>query len=161
MHDIKIIRTDSEKFKKKILDRNIKIDIKNLISLDEKYRLLIQKKEKLEQEKKIISQKKDKTQFQKSKELSIEIDKLNEEETNFKNKIEYHNHHLLDHEDDLQMQHHLLILDLLLDLQSQYTFGGQPLPLCLISWCNLSNASLTSGVSSHSHVSLRPFLSVL
>tara|TARA_B100001123_G_scaffold142823_1_gene166080 strand:+ start:80 stop:1333 length:1254 start_codon:yes stop_codon:yes gene_type:complete len=88
MHDIKIIRTDSEKFKKKILDRNIKIDIKNLISLDEKYRLLIQKKEKLEQEKKIISQKKDKTQFQKSKELSIEIDKLNEEETNFKNKID-------------------------------------------------------------------------
>ena len=88
MHDIKLIREESETFLKKLSDRNVKFNAKNFLTLDDQNRKLIQKKEKLEQEKKIISQKKDKTQFQKSKELSIEIDKLNEEETNFKNKID-------------------------------------------------------------------------
>ena len=58
MHDIKIIRKDSETFSKKLLERNIKFDLKNFLKLDEKNRKLIQEKEKLEQEKKIISQKK-------------------------------------------------------------------------------------------------------
>ena len=64
MHDLKIIRKDSEFFKKRISERNVEIDIKKLLDLDEKNRNLIQVKEKLEQEKKIISQKKDKTQFE-------------------------------------------------------------------------------------------------
>ena len=76
MHDLKIIRKDSGFFKKRISERNVEIDIKKLLDLDEKNRNLIQVKEKLEQEKKIISQKKDKTQFEKSKKLSFEIEKL-------------------------------------------------------------------------------------
>ena len=70
MHDIKIIRTNPNLFKKKISERNADIDFNKLIDLDKNNRELIQNKEKLEQEKKIISQKKDKTQFEKSKELS-------------------------------------------------------------------------------------------
>ena len=46
MHDIKIIRKNSEFFLKKLSDRNIKIDLKNLLKLDEQNRNLIQKKEK-------------------------------------------------------------------------------------------------------------------
>ena len=74
MHDIKIIRKNSDTFLKKLSDRNVKIDLKNLLGLDEQNRKLIQKKEKLEQEKKIISRTKDKKQFKKSKEISNEAD---------------------------------------------------------------------------------------
>ena len=88
MHDIKIIRKDSEFFKKKISERNVEIDIKKLLDLDEKNRNLIQAKEKLEQEKKIISQKKDKTQFEKSKKLSLEIEKLINDQTKIKKQID-------------------------------------------------------------------------
>ena len=45
MHSIKSIRNDSEAFLKKLSDRNVKFDIKNLLSLDKKNRELIQKKE--------------------------------------------------------------------------------------------------------------------
>ena len=57
MHDIKLIRKNPDIFVKKLADRNIKFDLKNLLDLDEENRKLIQKKEKLEQEKKIISKK--------------------------------------------------------------------------------------------------------
>ena len=77
MHDIKEIRKKPDFFKKKILERNYKNDLNHLLNLDEKNRKLIQSKEKFEQEKKIISQKKDKTQFKRSKEISIEIEKIN------------------------------------------------------------------------------------
>ena len=73
MHDIKIIRSNPDFFKKKISERNSDIDIKILLDLDKNNRELIQSKEKLEQEKKLISQKKDKTQFSKSKDLSLKI----------------------------------------------------------------------------------------
>ena len=63
MLDIKKIRKDSNFFSKKLSERNIKVDLNNLISLDKLNRELIQKKEKFEQEKKIISQKKDKSQY--------------------------------------------------------------------------------------------------
>ena len=76
MHDIKLIRKNSELYSKKLLDRNIKIDLKSLLNLDKKNRELIQNKEKLEQEKKIISKKKDESQFSRSKEISKEIEKL-------------------------------------------------------------------------------------
>ena len=77
MHDIKIIRTNPEQFSKKLTERNVKIDLKNFLELDKKNRELIQNREKLEQEKKIISQKKDKSQFSRSKEITDEIEKLN------------------------------------------------------------------------------------
>ena len=59
MHDIKLIRKNPDFFSKKLVERNSKIDLKNLLDLDKKNRDLIQKKEKLEQEKRIISQKKE------------------------------------------------------------------------------------------------------
>ena len=52
MHDIKIIRKDPDFFKKKISERNSKIDIESVLDFDKKNRELIQNKEKLEQEKK-------------------------------------------------------------------------------------------------------------
>ena len=88
MLDIKKIRKDPEFFLKKILDRNTKIDLNNLLKADKSNRELIQKKEKLEQEKKLISQKKDKTQFQRSKEISSEVDKINKDHTTLKKEIE-------------------------------------------------------------------------
>ena len=88
MHNIKLIRKDPDFFSKKLLERNVKIDIKNIISLDEKNRKLIQNREKLEQEKKIISQKKDKSQFKRSKEISDEIDNINKSQTKYKMEID-------------------------------------------------------------------------
>jgi len=88
MHDIKIIKNNPDFFVKKIKDRNSKIDIKNLLDLDKKNRELIQRKEKFEQEKKLISQKKNKSQFKKSKELSLKIDKLIREQSKYKQQID-------------------------------------------------------------------------
>ncbi len=88
MHDIKIIRKNPDLFLKKIKDRNENISLDNLLNSDKKNRELIQKKEKLEQQKKTISQKKDKTQFKLSKEISLEIDKLNKEQGELKKEIE-------------------------------------------------------------------------
>jgi len=88
MHDIKIIRKDSDFFSKKISERNVNIDINKLLDLDKKNRELIQKKEKIEQEKKLISKKKDKSQFEKSKELSKKIDNLIKEQTSAKQQID-------------------------------------------------------------------------
>ena len=87
MHDIKVIRKNTDFFKKKILERNTQIDIKKLIDLDKNNRDLIQKKEKLEQEKKIISQKRDKSQFAKSKDLSQKIEEISKEQEKIKQKI--------------------------------------------------------------------------
>jgi len=88
MHDIKIIRKNPNFFLKKLSERNVKIDLEGLLDLDKKNRELIQSKEKFEQEKKIISQKKDKSQFNKSKEVSLKIDQLNNDQKKIKNKIE-------------------------------------------------------------------------
>tara|TARA_B100000029_G_scaffold320496_1_gene312876 strand:- start:1193 stop:2464 length:1272 start_codon:yes stop_codon:yes gene_type:complete len=87
MHDIKIIRKNPDFFKKKISERNIKIDTDKLLSLDKDNRELIQKKEKFEQEKKLISQKKDKSQFEKSKELTVKIEKLVKDQLTIKEEI--------------------------------------------------------------------------
>jgi len=88
MHDIKLIRKNPDHFLKKLIDRNIKIDLKDLLNLDKKNRELIQIKEKLEQEKKIISQNKDKSQFARSKEISIKISQLNKDQVEIKNSID-------------------------------------------------------------------------
>ena len=52
MHNIKDIRKNFEYFSKKIAERNVKLDLKELMDLDETNRELLQNKEKLEQEKK-------------------------------------------------------------------------------------------------------------
>ena len=88
MHDIKIIRNDPELFSKKISERNVVFDVKKLLDLDKKNRDLIQKKEKFEQEKKTISQKKDESLFKKSKEISLEIDKLSKDQLTVKAEID-------------------------------------------------------------------------
>ena len=76
MHNIKLIRKDPNYFTKKFIERNINIDLKILLDLDKKNRELIQKKENLEQEKKIITKKKDESKFSRSKEISKEIQKI-------------------------------------------------------------------------------------
>tara|TARA_Y100001960_G_scaffold90887_1_gene97772 strand:- start:4057 stop:5328 length:1272 start_codon:yes stop_codon:yes gene_type:complete len=88
MHDIKIIRQDPNTFIKRISERNIKLDLKDLLDLDIKNRDLIQKKEKLEQEKKIISKQKDETQFKRSKEISSDIDNITKNQILIKTKID-------------------------------------------------------------------------
>jgi len=88
MHDIKIIRKDSENFKKQLSNRNVEFDLESFIELDEKNRKLIQTKEKLEQEKKAISKTKDEKQFKRSKEISAEIEKINKDQVFIKSRID-------------------------------------------------------------------------
>ena len=87
MHNLKLIRENLSTFKDKISKRNTKIDFDELIQLDKKYREIIGSKEKLEQQKKIISKSQDKKQFEKSKNISKEIDILIIEEKKIGQKI--------------------------------------------------------------------------
>ncbi len=88
MHDIKSIRKDPESFIKKLTARNTNININNFLDLDKKNRDFIQKKEKLEQEKKIISQKQDKSQFARSKDITKELNIIEKNQIEVKNKLE-------------------------------------------------------------------------
>ena len=54
MHDIKLIRKDPNLFNKKISDRNIKFDFKELLNLDLKNRELIKKKKLLNKKKRLF-----------------------------------------------------------------------------------------------------------
>ena len=76
MHNIKNVRENYELFEKKLKNRNVEIDFKEIKDLDIKNRNLIQKKEGLEKEKKDISKKNDKSLFEKSKEISNLIEQL-------------------------------------------------------------------------------------
>ena len=76
MHNIKNVRENYELFEKKLKNRNVEIDFKQIKDLDIKNRNLIQKKEGLEKEKKDISKKNDKSLFEKSKEISNLIEQL-------------------------------------------------------------------------------------
>jgi seryl-tRNA synthetase len=76
MHNIKDIRKNLDFYVKKFIERNVNVDVKNLLELDKENRNLIQKKESLEHEKKTISQQKDKKLFEKSKKISTEILKI-------------------------------------------------------------------------------------
>tara|TARA_B100000131_G_scaffold74552_1_gene70930 strand:- start:260 stop:478 length:219 start_codon:yes stop_codon:yes gene_type:complete len=67
MHNIKSIRENSDLYKKKLEDRNIKVNLKDLLDLDKKNREIIQKKEKFEQERKAISKKKTKLNLKNQK----------------------------------------------------------------------------------------------
>ena len=78
MHNIKTIRDNPDYFKKKLADRNVEVNLENIIKKDKENRELIQKKENLEHEKKKISKSKEKSQFEKSKKISNEIRHKNE-----------------------------------------------------------------------------------
>jgi seryl-tRNA synthetase len=75
MHNIKDIRQNPDVFKKELSKRFVNIDLKKILSLDEKNRKLIQDKETLEKEKKNISKNKDSSLFEKSKKISEQISK--------------------------------------------------------------------------------------
>ncbi len=88
MHNLKEIRKDFFAFSNALEKRSIKIDLDNLKKLDLKNRELINKKETLEKEKKDISKSKDQTLFKKSKEISIELEKIIENQKNLKNELD-------------------------------------------------------------------------
>ena len=84
MHNLKDIRNDFSAFAKSLKNRSTNIDFENLQKLDEENRNLIQKKESLEKEKKDISKSKDESMFAKSKEISVELGKVTENQKNIK-----------------------------------------------------------------------------
>jgi seryl-tRNA synthetase len=88
MHNIKDIRVDFDHFKDLLKKRNIDIDIENIKVLDEKNRKLIQKKENLESEKKEISKSKDVSLFERSKEISKDLDIVSNEQKKIKLNLE-------------------------------------------------------------------------
>ena len=76
MYNLKDLRKNLELFKKNFKDRNLNFDIDEFNKADKINRELINKKELLEQEKKTLSKLKDKTNFEKSKKISDQIDKI-------------------------------------------------------------------------------------
>ena len=76
MHNLKEIRKNFDLFKSLIQKRNINIDVEKIKKLDELNRQLIQKKEGLEKEKKDISKSKNKELFEKSKDISDQLEKV-------------------------------------------------------------------------------------
>ena len=87
MHNLKEIRKNIDLFKKKISERNVKINLDNLLEADKKNRELIQKKESLEQEKKLLSKSKNEENFKKSKSLSKDIDLLSSNQEKIQKEI--------------------------------------------------------------------------
>jgi seryl-tRNA synthetase len=87
MHNIKDIRKDLDFFKKKISDRNSSINFEDLLILDKDNRELIQQKEKKEQEKKLLSKSKDSKNFEQSKILSNEIERISKKQIILQYKI--------------------------------------------------------------------------
>ncbi len=91
MHNLKDLRKKLSDYKKKFNDRNLDFNINEFENLDKINRDLINQKELLEQEKKNLSRSKDKTNFEKSKKISLEIEKVsikqNESQKKFNNLI--------------------------------------------------------------------------
>jgi len=87
MHNVKEIRNDIKSFKKSLEKRFLDFDINRILELDENNRKYIQKKESLEKEKKDISKLKDKTLFEKSKQITIEIEKILKLQSKVKNEL--------------------------------------------------------------------------
>ena len=88
MHSIKDIRQNPELFKKALSKRFVDVDLKKILSLDEKNRKLIQDKETLEKEKKVISKNKDSSLFEKSKKISEQISKYVKDQANIKKELD-------------------------------------------------------------------------
>ena len=88
MHNIKEIRNNLDLFKSSLKKRFLEADLNKILELDKKNRKLIQEKENLEKEKKDISKSKDKTLFKKSKDISVQIDKLSKNQLEIKNNLD-------------------------------------------------------------------------
>ena len=88
MHNIKEIRNDIEAFKEALDKRFLDLNVDNILTLDENNRKYIQQRENLEKEKKDISKLKDKTLFEKSKNITIEIEKINKLQTVVREQLE-------------------------------------------------------------------------
>ena len=84
MHNIKDIRNNIDNFTESLKKRFLNIDVKKILTLDENNRKYIQERENLEKEKKEISKSKDKTLFEKSKNISIELEKINKKQSSIK-----------------------------------------------------------------------------
>ena len=84
MHNLKEIRKNFSNFVKSLEKRSLTIDFSNLQKLDEQNRDLIQKKETLEKEKKDISKSKDENLFKKSKQISVDLEKVSENQKKIK-----------------------------------------------------------------------------
>jgi len=88
MHNIKEIRNDLKTFKEALDKRFIVINVDKILLLDIENRKYIQEREILEKEKKDISKLKDKSLFDKSKNISIEIEKINKQQKTVKEELE-------------------------------------------------------------------------
>jgi len=88
MHNIKEIRKDIVVFKQALKKKFIDINVDRILSLDESNRKYILQKEVLEKEKKEISKSKDIKLFKKSKDISIEIEKINKLQIVIKEELE-------------------------------------------------------------------------
>ena len=88
MHNIKDIRNDVETFKESLKKRFIELDLEKILIFDENNRKYIQEREILEQEKKEISKSKDKSLFEKSKNISIKIDKITKQQHGVKKSLD-------------------------------------------------------------------------
>ena len=88
MHNLKQIRENLEYFKKSLSHRNSEVNYDQILDLDKKNRQLIQEKEKFEMEKKNISKSKDVSLFEKSKEISKQIENLSKKQKIIKNELD-------------------------------------------------------------------------
>jgi len=88
MHNIKDIRQNPDIFKEELSKRFVNIDLKTILSLDEKNRKLIKDKETLEKEKKDISKNKDSSLFEKSKKISEQISKYIKQQSSVKKELD-------------------------------------------------------------------------
>ena len=88
MHNIKDIRDNIDNFEKSLIKRNVKIEKVNISNVDKENRKLIHDKEILEKEKKNISKTKDQNLFEKSKEISKNIEKLSRDQSEIKIKLD-------------------------------------------------------------------------
>ena len=88
MHNIKDIRNNIENFRESLKKRFLDLDVNKILKLDENNRKYIQEKEILEKEKKEISKSKDKTLFEKSRSISIKIEKIGKLHLDTKNELD-------------------------------------------------------------------------
>ena len=88
MHNIKEIRKDVEGFTKSLKKRFIILDVEKILLLDEENRKKIQHKELLEKEKKDISRSKDSSQFEKSKIITEQIEKVSKLQIEIKSQLD-------------------------------------------------------------------------
>ncbi len=88
MHNLKDLRKNLKVFKQKFKDRNLDFNTDDFEKIDKINRELINKKELLEQQKKNLSKSKDKSNFEKSKNISDQIDKISTEQKKIQKKID-------------------------------------------------------------------------